>query len=82
MLSIQEKDLVRRAKAIYEKGLKEELERSQPNAFVAIEPDSGDYFLGTTLHDASEAALRAHPERRTYVVRVGHRAAIHMGTLL
>jgi hypothetical protein len=50
--------------------------------FVVIEPDSGDYFLGKTMSEASAAARTAHPDRRGYIVRVGHRAAIHMGGML
>jgi hypothetical protein len=82
MLSPEEQSLVRRAKEIYNDRLKASLEKTHRDAFVAIEPDSGDYFLGSTLGEAAAAAERAHPDRRTYVMRVGHRAAIHMGAAL
>lgn len=41
-----------RAKKIYSERLKTHLELSAPDSFVAIEPDSGDYFLGATLSEA------------------------------
>ena len=66
---------------IYESRLRSQLEQTNPNAFVAIEPDSGDYFLGKTLTDAMTAARIAHPQRKAYGVRVGHACAIEMGGL-
>ena len=72
-------DLLQRAERIYEDRLRQELERTHPNYFVAIEPESGEYFLGRTLSEASAAARRAHPQRRTAVLRVGHRVTIDIG---
>ena len=72
-------ELVERSTRIYEERYKAQLERSHPNYFVAIEPDSGDFFLGQTLSDAAAAARAVYPGRRTGIVRVGHEAAIHMG---
>jgi hypothetical protein len=72
-------ELARQAMAIYENRLKAPLEKSHPDYFVAIEPVSGDYFLGETLSEASAAARLVHPTRRTYVHRVGHIATIHIG---
>src|SRR5262249_22095246 len=72
-------DLVQRAEQIYEDRLKPELERSHPDSFVAIEPDSGEYFLGRTLSEASAAAFAVYPDRRTVVLRIGHRVTVHLG---
>ena len=49
--------------------------------FVAIEPESGDYFIGTTFDDAVNAALDKYPGRITHTIRIGHNAAIHLGVL-
>ncbi len=64
---------------MYEHRLKTTLERSNPDDFVAIEPVSGEYFVGATLSEAIGAARRAHPHRLAYVLRIGHRAAVHLG---
>lgn len=72
-------DLARLAKLIYEQRLKAELERTHLNYFVAIEPDSGDYFLGQTLSEAAMAARKAYPGRSAFLLRVGHRTGVHMG---
>lgn len=72
-------EFVRRAEAIYANRLAAILEPEHIDAFVAIEPESGDYFLGKTLNDATRAARKAHPNRLTHAMRVGHRAALHFG---
>jgi hypothetical protein len=52
---------------------------TDPNAFVAIEPESGDHFLAQTLSEAVEKARERYPERLVHTFRVGHPAAIHFG---
>lgn len=73
-------EFVRRAEAIYAARLKEALEPDHLNEFVVIEPESGDYFLGKTLGEATQAARQSHPGRLTHALRVGHRAAIYIST--
>lgn len=68
-----------KAKTIYEQRLRAELESSHPDQFVAIEPDSGDFFVGSTYSESVMAARAAHPDRIAFVIRVGHEAAIHIG---
>ena len=72
-------DLYERADRLYQERLRSELERTHLNSFVAIEPESGDYFLGRTLSEASAAANTAHPDRRCCILRVGHSVAVHIG---
>lgn len=72
-------DLYERAEQFYQKHLRTDLERTHLNSFVAIEPESGDFFLGRTLSEASAAASAAHPDRRCCVLRVGHSVALHIG---
>ena len=56
------------------------LEQSHPHDFVAIEPISGEYFVGATLSEAIGAARKAYPYRLAYALRIGHRTAVHLGT--
>ena len=81
MASTKSLDVARRANAIYESHLREELEASHRNGFVAIEPDSGDYFLGRTLSEAIQASRATHPDRLAFAMRVGHSTAVHIGVL-
>jgi hypothetical protein len=73
---------VQDAERLYQEKLRPELEASHPDEFVAIEPRSGDYFLGRTLSDALGAARDAHPDRLSHAMRVGHPAALHFGISL
>jgi hypothetical protein len=75
-------ELARRAEHVYEQRLKADLEKTHLNCFVAVEPDSGDYFLGHTLSEAAAAARKAYPNRRSFLMRVGHAVALHMGAYL
>ena len=69
------------AEAIYEEKLKDRLEKTNFGDFIAIEPESGDYFLGQSLTEAGEAAEAAYPDRRCFVLRVGYRAAVFIGAM-
>lgn len=42
---------------------------------VAIEPDSGDYFIGPTLGKADAAAYARYPDQWVYFVRLDNPGA-------
>lgn len=71
--------IAEQAKSIYESRLKVELEANHRDQFVAIEPISESYFLGDRFIDAAMAAKTEYPERQSFVIRVGHDAAFHLG---
>src|SRR5438045_3518949 len=68
--------LAERGKRIYEERLKALLEPAHKGEFVAIEPESGDYFLGRDMGEAGTRARAAHPERFSYLMRVGFPYAV------
>jgi hypothetical protein len=72
-------EFVRRAEAVYSSKLQTILEPDHLDEFVVIEPESGDYFLGKTLSEATRAARDVYPDRLTHAMRVGRRAALHFG---
>jgi len=71
------------AKMVYERELKERLEFAYRDKFVAIEPTSKAFFLGDTFLAAALAAAlaakEAFPGRTSFVLRIGHDAAFHIG---
>lgn len=67
------------AKQVYEQELKAQLEGEHRDKFVAIEPASKSYFLGETFIAAALAAKEAFPGRKSFVLRIGHDAAFHLG---
>lgn len=79
MVSAETKSVIERAKRIYAERLQAEMEARHLNRFVAIEPESGDHFLGDTFDEAVNAAWTKHPGRISFTLRIGHRAAFHMG---
>ena len=60
---------------LYDERLREMLEPSQAGRYVAIEPVSGEYFLGDTGTEALLEARRALSEAMFYLARVGHQTA-------
>jgi len=71
-----------KAKVIYEERLRADLESKHRDKFVAIEPDSGEFFIGSTYSESVMAAREAHPDQISFVIRVGHDAAIHLGAMI
>ncbi len=51
-------------------GIQGELEGQDDAVVVAIEPTSGDYFVGETLGQADRAAFEQYPDQWVYFVRV------------
>ena len=81
MISPESQEIARQAEWLYEHRLKALLEPAHIGEFVAIEPASGTHFVGATLSEAIGAARRAYPSRLVYAMRVGHRTAVHLGTV-
>ena len=71
--------IAEQAKRIYNLRLKAELEAKHRDQLVAIEPVSESFFLGDQFIDAAMAAKNAYPDRKSFVIRVGHEAAFHIG---
>lgn len=81
MVSPDTSSVIERAKQIYAERLQPALEAQHMHRFVAIEPDSGDYFVGATFDEAVQAARTKYPSRLSHTIRIGHRAALHLGGL-
>ena len=79
MVSHETRSVIERAKRIYADQLQTVLEPQHTNRFVAIEPESGEYFLGDTFDQAVKAAKAKHSSRLSHTIRIGHRAALHIG---
>lgn len=72
-------DLVERGQSAYRERLASVLEPSHLGEFVAVEPDSGRYFLGSTASAALVAAHTAMPSNVFYLTRVGQETAHTVG---
>jgi hypothetical protein len=64
---------IERAKQAYDERLAAKLEPEHTGEIVAIEPDSGDYFLGKDEIEAADNARAAGHDGPFYFLRVGSR---------
>lgn len=76
---LSDDEVEQRATEFYEHELRSSLETTDLNSFVAIEPISRTHYLGKTLSEVGRKARTAFPNRRSFAMRVGHAAAIHIG---
>ena len=67
------------AKSIYEKDLKEPLEREFRGQYVAIVSATRHHYVRPTFLDAALAARQAEPTQIPFVIRIGYAAAFHIG---
>ena len=71
--------LTERAEKLYADTLKPILEPARIGKFVAIEPDSGSYFVNDSDVEALLSAHAALPEKLFYLMRIGYDTAHQMG---
>ena len=81
MVSQETKLVIQRANQTYRDQLEGELEATRQGRFVAIEPESGDYFVADTFDAAVRLAREKHPARLSHTLRIGHPAAFHLGEM-
>lgn len=72
-------EIVRQATEFYEQELRLSLEAEHKDEFVAIEPLSRTYYLGQRMSDATRQARVAFPNRRNYLMHIGHETAVQIG---
>lgn len=82
MASARSMEITRQGKAFYESKLRSTLEATNLGDYVAIEPESGDYFLGKSLSEAIQSSRAAYPDRLPFATRVGEDTAVHIGVLI
>ena len=78
LLDAEGEKLTNRGERLYRTKLKDILEPEYTGMFAAIEPDSGDYFLGKRMIEAVDNAKAKHPDKLVYLTRVGFPTAVKM----
>lgn len=71
--------VVEAAKQLYETELRRKLEPNCHGKYLAIEPETKAYFLGDKFIAVAMAARDACRGKKTFVLRIGHDAAFHIG---
>jgi hypothetical protein len=69
--TVDPKALATKGEALYATGIKARVEPAHFGEYVAIEVDSGEYFLGRTLIEAGEKARATYPDRVFHFIKIG-----------
>jgi hypothetical protein len=75
----QDSQMAKRGMEIYQQQLKAKLEKDHKDEIVAIEVESGDYFLGKTIIEAADKGKKKYPGKGFYFIRIGHKAVHFVG---
>jgi hypothetical protein len=73
MVSPESAGVARRGEEYYEKHLRTQMEKSHWGEFLVIDPESGEYFLGKRMEEATAKAraLQGRPKGNNACYRVG-----------
>ena len=63
----------------YEEKLKQILEPEHNGEFVAIEPESGEYFVNKKAGEAIYEGNQTFPHKKLFLIRIGFDAAFKIG---
>ena len=69
---INKREFARKAKAIYET-IRDDIEANHMRKIVAIDPETGDYFIGDSGIEATDKGREKYPDKIFFLVRVGSR---------
>ena len=76
-LAVNKERLVAQGEVIYQQRLKDHLEPTYHGQIVAIEVESGNYFIGKSVAEAAKKARAKHPQKLFYFARIGF-TAVHV----
>ena len=69
--AVNKERLVAQGEALYQQRLKSQLDPTYHGQIVAIEVESGDYFIGKSVTEAARKAREKYPEKVFYFVKIG-----------
>lgn len=73
--SLNKEQFAQKGEEIF-RSIEDELKPAHMGKVVAIEIDSGNYFIGRTHSEAADKAKRRFPGKLFYFARVGARAGV------
>jgi len=72
--NVNVRQLSEQGERIYQEKLKRLLEPKYKGKVIAIEVESGDYFMGDSVTEALTKARKVYPDKLFHFMRVGFRA--------
>ena len=74
--------LAARGDQLYQEKLKPVLEPAENGRFVAIDVESGEYFIGDTILQAHEEAYKRFPNKVLHTIRIGHEGIFKLSSMV
>jgi len=78
-IPLTSKEISRLGRKIYDREIRKKVERNHRGKFLVIDVETGDYELDEDMVAAGERLRERHPGSLSYLMRIGHRAAIKLG---
>jgi hypothetical protein len=72
-------ELSQRGKALYESGIRQQVEAGNEGKIVAIDIETGDFEVSDDTLVASDRLLERNPGAQTWFIRIGHRGVHRFG---
>lgn len=72
-------ELARRGQALYESGIRQQVEAGNDGKIVAIDIETGAFEVSDRVLPATQRLFERYPEAQPWVIRIGHRAVYHFG---
>jgi hypothetical protein len=72
-------EMAQRGQALYEAGIRQQVEAGNEGKIVAIDIETGDFEVGETVVAATDRLFERHADAQPWGIRIGHRAVYHFG---
>jgi hypothetical protein len=72
-------DLAQRGQALYESGIRQQIEAGNEGNIVAIDIETGAFEVDENIVPATNRLFEQYPDAQPWVIRIGHRAVDHFG---
>ncbi|MBW4694875.1 MAG: hypothetical protein KME27_24260 [Lyngbya sp. HA4199-MV5] len=72
-------ELARRGQALYESGIRQQVEAGNESKIVAINIETGAFEVDENIVPATNRLFDRLPDAQPWVIRIGHRAVYHFG---
>lgn len=82
IFDFNQEELAKKGKKFYYENLKDKLELDHKGEIVAINHETGDYFIGKTVLDAVKKGRQKYPNAVFYSIKIGYPAVVKFRGML
>jgi hypothetical protein len=72
-------EMAQRGQALYEAGIRQQVEAGNEGKIVAIDIETGVFEVDENIVPATNRLFEQYPEAQPWVIRIGHSAVYHFG---